>query len=283
MVVLYLDSLFLLNFILDYLLLLATGKLAGLPLPRLRLGLAALVGGLYAVAVCLVSTALRHPLCILAVGVGMVWLSFGSPRLLKCSLLFFGLGATLGGGILALSYLGAGGLSLYNGLVYSPIPLSTLLLFSLLAYLVITLVFRHLARHDHTEVETAVLTLDGRRVALKALIDSGNTLVDPVTGRPVLVAEGQVVAPLLTTDPPLDQAHLSDPIHTLSQLGEGPYGKRFRLLPYRAVGVDCGFLLALRVDGVRVGCQDLGSILVALSPYALSDGGPYCGLIGSLR
>ena len=48
MTVVYIDSLFLLNFIVDYLLLLATAKLAGEVICRPRLALGAAVGALYA-------------------------------------------------------------------------------------------------------------------------------------------------------------------------------------------------------------------------------------------
>lgn len=48
MTVVYLDRVVLLNLAVDYLLLLATARLAGLPLRRGRLGLAAALGALYA-------------------------------------------------------------------------------------------------------------------------------------------------------------------------------------------------------------------------------------------
>ena len=48
MTVVYIDALFLLNLIVNYLLLLAAAKLAGEPLRRLRLAAGAALGGLYA-------------------------------------------------------------------------------------------------------------------------------------------------------------------------------------------------------------------------------------------
>ena len=39
-------------------------------------------------------------------------------------------------------------------------------------------------------------------------------------------------------------------------------------------------LLALRLDDARVGAEDYGGILVALSPNPVSDGGGYSALIG---
>ena len=51
MTVVYVDSVFLLNGAMDYLLLLCTARLAGLRLQRGRYALAAVLGGAYAVAV----------------------------------------------------------------------------------------------------------------------------------------------------------------------------------------------------------------------------------------
>ena len=51
MTVVYVDSVFLLNGAMDYLLCLVTARLAGVPLRRMRYFLAALAGGAYAVAV----------------------------------------------------------------------------------------------------------------------------------------------------------------------------------------------------------------------------------------
>ena len=129
------------------------------------------------------------------------------------------------------------------------------------------------------ELVPAVLTLDGRRVALTALVDTGNTLTDPATGRPVMVAEGEKLSPLLPE--PLGPEALRDPVGSLERLSRAGEGQRFRLLPYQAVGVECGMLLALRLDGARVGTEDYGKLLLALSPTRLTDGGGYHALIGT--
>ena len=74
--VIYVDTLFLLNAIVDYLLLLCSARLAGERLSRLRFALGALLGGLYAVALFLPGFGfLGRPLCRLSAAVLMV-LSF---------------------------------------------------------------------------------------------------------------------------------------------------------------------------------------------------------------
>lgn len=282
MTVVYIDALFLLNLIVNYLLLLAAAKLAGEPLRRLRLAAGAALGGLYAAAIFFPGMGfLTHPLCKLGAAVLMLLTGFGgSRRLLRVTLVFFGLSCAFGGGIFAIGLLGGRGLTLRNGVLYSVMDLRILLLSAAVCYAVLTLVFRRTARHGRREVLPAVLTLEGRRVAVNALVDTGNTLTDPVTGRPVMVAEGSLLSPLLPGERVLDEKALRDPVGTLERLSRGERGRRFRLLPYQAVGVECGMLLALRLDDARVGAEDYGGILVALSPNPVSDGGGYSALIG---
>ena len=282
MTVVYIDALFLLNLIVNYLLLLAAAKLAGEPLRRLRLAAGAALGGLYAAAIFFPGMGfLTHPLCKLGAAVLMLLTGFGgSRRLLRVTLVFFGRSCAFGGGIFAIGLLGGRGLTLRNGVLYSVMDLRILLLSAAVCYAVLTLVFRRTARHGRREVLPAVLTLERRRVAVNALVDTGNTLTDPVTGRPVMVAEGSRLSPLLPGERVLDEKALRDPVGTLERLSRGGRGRRFRLLPYQAVGVECGMLLALRLDDARVGAEDYGGILVALSPNPVSDGGGYSALIG---
>ena len=281
--VIYLDSLLLLNFVVNYLLLLASARLAGELIRRPRLAAGAAVGAVYAAAVFFPGMGfLLHPLCKLGAGVLMLLPAFGhSRRLLRIALVFFGVSAAFGGGILAIELLGGHGLALRGGVFYSAMDLRLILLSAAGCFGLLTLVFRGVARHTgrRGEVVPAVLTLGKRRVALQALVDTGNTLTDPATNRPVMVAEGAKLAPLFPPGTAPGPEALRDPVAALA--GGCLAGDRhYRLLPYQAVGVDCGMLLALPLDQVRVGQEDYGRMLVALSPNALSDGGGYSALIG---
>ena len=267
----------------DYLMLLAAGHLAGEVLRRVRLGLGAALGGLYACAVFLPGRGLlEQPLCGIAAGVLMTLIAYGGSRhLLRCTLVFFGVSAALGGAIFAVTLLGGQGMTMRGGVFYSGMDLRILLLSAAICYVGLTLVLGRAAGHSLRELRTAEVRLRERKITLTALVDTGNTLTDPVTGRPVLVAEGEKVRALFPPDGGPEPEELRDPAGALARLSAGEEGKRWRLLPYRAVGVSCGLLLALRTDGVRVGETDYGAILVALSPTPVSDGGGYSALIGA--
>lgn len=268
----YIDEVFLLNAIVDYLLLLSAARLAGEPIHRPRLALGALLGGLYAAAVFLPGWGfLTLPLCKLAAPVGMTLLAFGSARrLLRVSLTFFGVSAAFGGGVLALQlFLGAPAV----------LDLKTTLLAAAGCYLFLTLLFRRAARHGGGELASARLELEGRSCRLTALVDTGNTLTDPATGKTVMVAEGEKLKDLFPAGGCPTAAELADPAAALSRRKSGSF--RWRLLPYRAVGVPWALLLAVKVDRAWVGGEDYGPILVALSPTPVSDGGGYSALIGA--
>ena len=260
--VIYIDTLFLLNALVDYLLLLAAARLAGEPLRRWRFALGAGLGGVYAVAIFLPGLSfLAHPLCRLASVALMMVVSYGgSRRLLRQGLLFVALTCAFGGGVVAIGLLGGTG-----------------------CYGVLTLVFRRLAQHSaaNGELVPVRLRLGERMVDLTALVDTGNTLTDPVSGRPVVVAEGERTAPLFPREHRPGPGDLTDPAAALTRLGTGAWRGRFRLLPYRSVGVDRGLLLAVRLDGLELDGQGRGPVLVALSPTPVSDGGGYQALVGA--
>ena len=284
MTVIYVDTLFLLNATVDYLLLLAAARLAGEPLARLRFLLGAALGGLYAVAIFLPGLSfLARPPCRLAAAVLMVLAAFWkSRRLLRQVVIFLALSCAFGGGVLAIGLLGGRGLTLSNGVLYSGMDLKIVLLSAAGCYGALTLLFQRTGRHTAAagELRPVRLTLGERQVSLIALVDTGNTLTDPATGRPVLVAEADCVEELLPPGIRPSPADLRDPAGTLERL-EDPWRRRFRLLPYRSVGVDRGLLLAVRVDQVQVGEEDRGPMLTALSPTPVSDGGGYRALLGA--
>ena len=284
MTVVYLDTLFLLNALMDYLLLLAAARLAGEPLRRLRMGAGAALGGLYAGAAVLPGFGfLSRPLWQFGCAVVMVLVGLGaSRRLLRQMVIFFALAFAFGGAILAVSLLGRERTP-FGAIPGVTLDLGVLLLSGAVCYVVLTFVLNRVGSHGGVkgELVRVCLRLQGRQVVLTGLRDTGNTLTDPLTGQPVLVVQGDRVCALFPKGVCPDGEQLLHPADSLGRLERGALRGRLRLLPYRAVGVSCGLLLAVRVDSVTVGAVDQGRALVALSPTPVSDGGAYCALVGA--
>lgn len=194
MVDVYADLLFLINWGMDGLCLCLTGRLLHRPLRPLRLGVAAALGGVYAVLALLPE-----------VGWGMALLWDVGVCVLMCGLAFGGRGTGGVGGLLstaavytALS-LGLGGImtGLFN--LANRAGLDRLLpageegltawLFALLAGVSggVTLLWGRFLRR-RTATRSCVLTVEhgGKTLTLRGLVDTGNLLRDPVGGRPVI-------------------------------------------------------------------------------------------------
>jgi len=282
--VIYLDTLFFLNGLVDYLLLLAAARLAGEPLRRIRFGAGAVLGGGYAVGIVLPGLGfLGHPLCRAASCLLMLVTAYGgSRRLLRQGVIFLALTCAFGGGVMAIGLLSGRGLTLGRGVFYSVLDVKTLLLSAAACYALLTGAMQRVGRHTAAsgELQPVQLHLGGRQVELTALVDTGNTLTDPVSGRPAMVAEGEAVWPLFPAEHRPSVRDMRDPAGGLQRLGTEEWKGRFRLLPYRSVGVERGMLLAVKVDSWILNGEERGPLLVALSPTPVSDGGGYRALIG---
>lgn len=277
MTVVYIDLLFLLNLIANYLLLLAAGRMAGAVLVRWRIALGAAAGALYAALIFLPDlTWLAAWPCKLAVGVLMVLAAYGGERyLLRVTVLLFGASAALAGAVLGMELLGSAALTLEHGVLYTVIDIRLLLLTFVACYFLLSLFFRRVGSH-RGELAQLEISLEEKKVNLTALRDTGHTITDPADNRPVVVAYYEALAGILP-----EWADPSQPIQSVERC-HAAGSRQARLVPYRAVGVECGMLLALRSRQVTVDGRPLGRLLVALSPTPLDDGGGYQALIGGV-
>ncbi len=251
--IVYLDLVVLLNFLVDFLLLLGTNRLAGIRGGTMRCALAATLGGVYGGA-CLLrgfhflgNTFWR--MCIL----GLIAIcAFGLDKSAwKRSGIFLLLSMALGGvtvcfgrkDMLALA-LGAGGLWLLCRVGFG-------------------------GGIGGKECVPLTLSFGERRVYLTALRDSGNTLRDPISGEEVFIIGAEAAEKL--TGLSCDQ--LRTPLETMA--------KRpipgLRLIPYHAVGGG-GMLLALRLEDVRVDGKTQPAV-VAFSGENIGNGGIYQALV----
>lgn len=127
---------------------------------------------------------------------------------------------------------------------------------------------------------TVQVSIAGKVKDFTALHDTGNTLRNPVDGRPVLVMEQGAVLSLL---PEKERQILEEdhpPEETMARLYAAGSGLHFTLLPFRSVGAESGLLLAVRCEYITVHRRRIPKTLIALSPGSVSDGGGYCALWG---
>ena len=253
----YVDVVMILNFLVDFFLLLGTNRLCGSPTAKGRTVWAAALGGVYG-GVCLLPgfTFLGNLLWRIVVLVGMCVIAFGWHRsAVRRGALFLFLTMALGG--IAQGVYGSG----IVGLIGSAAGL----------FLLCAVGFRGRISGDQ---QVPVLLRKGSRICrLVALRDTGNTLRDPITGQSVLVVGAEVAWEMLG----LTSQQLRSPLETVAS------GKimGLRLIPYRSVGCSAGMLLAATMDEVMIDGQPSG-LLVAFAPQTIGRTETYQALAGGV-
>ena len=248
----YLDGVILLNFLVDFLLLIAAGRLCGFSVKIVKAAVGGAIGGVYAAFCLLPGFAFLGNLLWRTVSLwAMAVVTYGcSLSALRRGTVFVFLCFALGGAVMRM---GKGGVL---GIVCAAGVLCLLCCFG----------FR--GRLGGTTYIPVELCYGESCLKLTALQDTGNTLRDPVTGQQVLVI-GADAAQKLTG---LTLNQLQSPVESVGAI------PGLRLIPYHSVG-GCGFMLALRLQGVKIGSWQ-GSTLVAFAPEGLSGEGAYQALTG---
>ena len=252
----YMDGVFLLNVIVDLLLILGTNRLTGFPADIKRAIPGAVLGGIYA-CVCLVPG-------FLFLG-NLLWrvVFFGIISVIAFG---FGLGALRRGTIFFLLNMALGGI--VSGIHAKDFP-AVCFCAGMVCILCRIGFGGHFGRF-HVPVE---LNWQGRRIKLFALYDSGNILTDPVTGEQVLVCGADVGAQLLN----LPEEAFQDPVGLIAK-GDIP---GMRLIPYRSVGQPLGMMAVVRLQNVNIG-GTVRNPLVAFAPHRIGTGETYRMLTGGM-
>jgi stage II sporulation protein GA (sporulation sigma-E factor processing peptidase) len=253
----YLDLVFLLNFLVDFLLLLGTNRLAGFPTGWGRASLAALLGGVYAAG------------CLLP-GFRFLGSTFWRMVMLSVlSLIAFGMNRSAfhRGAVFVLLSMALGGIA--SGT--DSRNFSAVICCGAVLWVLCRIGFRgQVGSREYVPVQ---LRLGEKSITRIALRDTGNTLKDPLTGEQVLVAGEDAAAELLG----LSAHQLRHPIETLA-MGEIT---GLRLIPYHSVGNPAGMLLAFRFHGARIGEKEADP-LVAFAPERIGGGDVYQMLTGGV-
>ena len=274
------DVLFLLNFIVNYLLLLATAKITVTHTKRMKLVLAALFGACYSVFAFFPSLAfLLHPLMRIVPGVSMVLIAFSHAKfLLRLCLIFFAVSAGFGGLIFALSLTqNTPGMTAQFVL---PINFPVLISAFLLSYALFHILFARLGRGGSGKIMDVSIGLADKRITQKGLVDTGHSLTCPMTQNPIFIASAPTLAPLFPASllALLTEENLKNPVDLLPRLLE-EHSLKFYLVPYTVIGQPLGFLLCFAADEVSLDAKKVSGVRIALSPTPVSDGGHYQILI----
>lgn len=249
----YVDLYFLVNFSMDLLCLWITASLMHRRTSRWRTLLAATIGGAYAVCSLLLSlTGVIGFLSDALVAALLTLLCFKDrrttlSRTLVCIPIFLFVSMAVGGIMTALYSL-LNRLDLpFDALSGDSLSVWSFALLSAIAGLATVRGGRFMGFSQKTHSVTVKAVLFGNSVTLRALVDSGNLLRDPVSGKSVIVADLERLAPHLPRDL-VRACRAQSPTDFLSTY---EHARRVRPIP-TATATGASLLLAIVPDSLTV-------------------------------
>jgi stage II sporulation protein GA (sporulation sigma-E factor processing peptidase) len=246
----YVDILLAVNIFVNYFLLLASAKMLHCEIKRIRLFLSSVLGSLYSLIIFLPE--LPEEITVLvnfAASAVLTAIAF-SPKSFKVFLrevaVFFGVNFAFAGIMLGIWLaFKPSGMVFNNSVVYFNIDIKILTVSTVACYVIIMLISRLMKRSAPSDsVYSVTFSNSGRSVTVNALLDTGNTLKDGFSGKPVIIADESVFASLTGFVP-------EDCFRGNNALDMMGVQNKIRLIAYNTVG-EKGFLKAVSVDSVSV-------------------------------
>lgn len=243
--VVYAEYLLIENFITGLLLIVLTAKLTGQSLKKSRAAAGAILSGICGFMIFLPSGAGPLMLRILMMLV-ITAVSLGCKHILRNMAVFLILTFLTGGGVMAAFILLQVPSLSGNGVLYMEAFTYTKLILTGSAVMAAAWWFAEAVRRQRVSNSLngpVTIFIDDKKYELDGYVDSGNSLCDSITGKPVVLIDRKGIKK--------------------TGIDFNSYPNRFRMIPYRAVGTENGMLEGIRVDSIRFDGQNTSNAILA--------------------
>ncbi|NLJ71382.1 MAG: sigma-E processing peptidase SpoIIGA [Syntrophomonadaceae bacterium] len=249
--VVYADITFVVNLIIDFSILWTTGKLARVNLSYPRLVIAALAGAIYAVGFLFCSLFWYGLFMKLLFSFLMLGIAFNLTKFekfLQMIMYFYGISFLVAGITVGLSFLYETNQYFYTFSYLCLLGgLFSIILLGIYAQRFWEKKFLPNLLKYQVKLSFAEFSCEG-----SGFLDTGNSLLDPLTNKPVVVAEYQLVKNCLPEDMRRIFENSSSEDELLSRLTESTWSSRLRLIPFSSIGKRNGLLIGIRADEVLI-------------------------------
>ncbi|WP_236913240.1 sigma-E processing peptidase SpoIIGA [Clostridium sp. Cult1] len=289
----YAEYLLIENIIINFIILYVTNKITRTKTSKLRLFIAALVGSIYTLVAFFPSLEFMGKFIIkFSVSILMIILAFNPERLnsfLKQLSTFYLTSFVFAGTVIGIFYI------LNNKFTFSKFSFGNsneLIMFLTLGIGLAIILIRSILENFLIKINkencitNITISLNNKEIDLTALIDTGNSLKEPISQKPVIIAEftalkailPELVIRVYTQNNDLDLNLIAK---VMEELGDEI---KLRLIPFKSLGNDNGILIGFVPDSIKVyldnGIKKLtDEIIVAIYNDKLATDEQYNGLL----
>ncbi len=284
----YIDIVLIENIFMNYIILFATATINKTDIKLIRIFLASLLGGIYAIVSYISDLEFYKTLTLkILLSIAMIYIALAPSTIKKCLkqlLIFYLTSFTFGGTAFALLYfIDPSEIFMQNGIYIGAYPLKIAILGGIVGFVTIVIAFKIIkgkmtSKNMYCKIE---IEIDGKKAESNAMIDTGNLLKEPISGKPVIIVENEILENIIP-----DQI-LNSTQEIIKGDTEGipiEYLSKLRVIPFTSLGMPNGMLLGLKANQITIYAEDekiqTQDIIIGLYDKKLSRTGKYTSLIG---
>ena len=288
----YLDVVLIENLCMNYIILFATAYIVKIKINHLRLIISSLIGALYSVLMYLNVLPIYSNI-FMKVILSIVMISIPSngksfKNISKQVVLFYLTSFVFGGCAFALLYfIKPQNILMKDGVFVGTYPLKVALLGGIIGFIITHIAFKIVkSRMSKKDIIYEIqIAINNKKVNVKAMLDTGNMLRDPITKTPVIVVEKEKLYELLPNKI-LDNINkiIGGDEENIISLNEQNYMSRLKIIPFNSIGKQNGLMLGFKADEIKIVMDDeietVKNIIVGVFDKKFSKNNSYSALIG---
>lgn len=278
--IVYADIVFIENLIINYVILYVTTLLKKIKVSYFRILLSAMCGSVYAIVSIIVSDNIISKVILSIVMILIIYPIKDIRKFLETLAIFYLVSITTGGAAIAISYLVNGyKINTVNGATIVDFPI----LFSSIGLILGIILIKITINNVKSKITQKNIFYDvevfigNKKTKIKALLDTGNMLKDPISQKPVIVATKRSLKNVIP------QEILEDIKNILGgdRLGDiKPFENRIKVIPFKSLGNEHGMLIGIKSNKIIVDNNEIKDVIIGIYEKEFSRTKRYDALIG---
>lgn len=287
----YLDIIFIENLCMNYIILFATGYILRAKINQIRIIISSCLGSFYAILMYLQNSIFFSSIFLkILLSIVIILISFypkNIKQLFKQVTIFYLMSFVFGGcAIFLLYFIKPQNVLMKNGVYVGRYPIEIALLGGIVGFAIIKISFKFIRGKLNKKDMYVKLSIffNNNKVEVKALMDTGNMLKDPISGIPVIVVCKNKLSKLL---PQIVLDNLENIINgriAENLMNEKDIISKFRIIPFSSLGIQNGILLGIKIDKVEIYFEEnieiIEDIIIGIYDKTLNKNDEYAALIG---
>lgn len=288
----YIDIVLIENLIMNYIILFATGIILKIKRNNLRLIIGSLIGAVYTVMTYIITIKLYSNFFVkILLSIIMVYISYNPQsikKMWKQLVVFYLTSFVFGGAAFALIYIvKPQEILMKNGLFLGTYPLKSVILSAIIAFIIIITTFKIVKNKISKKdiYKNVKIYIEGKCIAVKAMLDTGNMLKEPITGKSVIVVEHTCLYEIFPKEILNNLENiLRGDFSNVSEEIKNKYITKLKFIPFSSLGTQNGMLLGVNPKYVEIIEEDnikkINEIIIGIYNKSFTKDGAYRALMG---